>query len=194
MAACSVRLATCREGEEQLAKRKYGVDMQIVSYQDERPCSEIEASLVLCRYYVGVQVAVMAAKVAVEADKGEIYWREREWRMVKARRKRVLAAEEKAAADAKQAARENETASEREVRKRFHSQTRGAGASAGAGASTGASAGLAGAGASASASSGAGGGAAWQRVYNLEGDGGYGGGSSSQRSSGARTRANGVTG
>ena len=49
--------------------------------------------------------------------------REREWRMVKARRKRVQAAEEKAAAEAKQAAREEGTASEREGRK-LHGQTR----------------------------------------------------------------------
>ena len=31
-------------------KRKHGVSMQIVSYQDERPCSESEAVLLLCRY------------------------------------------------------------------------------------------------------------------------------------------------
>ena len=50
--------------------------MQIVSYQDERPCSEIEASVILCRYYLGVQVAVKAAEAAVEAAKGDVYWRE----------------------------------------------------------------------------------------------------------------------
>ena len=97
-------------------KRKYGVSMQVVSYQSERPCSEIEASVILCRYYLGVQVAVKAAEAAVEAAKGDVYWRDREWRMVKARRKRVLAAEEKAAAAAAQAAREEVTPSERERR------------------------------------------------------------------------------
>ena len=90
--------------------------MQVVSYQSERPCSEIEASVILCRYYLGVQVAVKAAEAAVEAAKGDVYWRDREWRMVKARRKRVLAAEEKAAAAAAQAAREEVTPSERERR------------------------------------------------------------------------------
>ena len=59
----------------------------------------------------------MAAEAAVEAVKGEVYWREREWRMAKARRKRVLTAEEKAAAEARQAARENGAAGEKEVRK-----------------------------------------------------------------------------
>ena len=49
--------------------------------------------------------------------------RENSWRMVKARRKRVQAAEEKAAAETKQAAREEGTASEREGRE-LHSQTR----------------------------------------------------------------------
>ena len=105
-------------------KRKYGVSMQVVSYQSERPCSEIEASVILCRYYLGVQVAVKAAEAAVEAAKGDVYWRDREWRMVKARRKRVLAAEEKAAAEAAQAARENETASAKAFTEFFHSQTK----------------------------------------------------------------------
>ena len=94
-------------------QRKYGVSMQIVSYQGERPCSEIEAALVLCRYYFGVQVAVMAAETAVGTVKGKLYWREREWLMVKDRRKRALAAEEMAAAEKGQEARENEAASDK---------------------------------------------------------------------------------
>ena len=66
----------------------------------------------------------MAAEAAVEAVKGEVYWREREWRMVKARRKRVLAAAEEAAAEARQAARENGAASEKVFREIFYSQTK----------------------------------------------------------------------
>ena len=76
--------------------------MQIVSYQDERPCSESEAALLLCRYYLGVQVAVMAAEAAVGNAKGELWWREREWQPVKGRRrefKRVAAGERQEEAD-----------------------------------------------------------------------------------------------
>ena len=44
--------------------------------------------------------------------------------MVKDRRKRVLAAEEMAAAETRQAARENEAASEKALTEIFHSQTK----------------------------------------------------------------------
>ena len=53
-------------------KRKYRVSMQIVSYQSERPCSETEASLMLCRYYFGVEVAVMEAEAAVRCGVSKV--------------------------------------------------------------------------------------------------------------------------
>ena len=91
-------------------KRKYGVSMQIVSYQ--RACSESDAALILCRYYLGAQVAVMAAKAAAfrAVFRGEVYWRERERRMLKDKRKQVLAAEEMTATET-QSARMNGAAS-----------------------------------------------------------------------------------
>ena len=64
-------------------KRKYGVSMQIVSYQEQMPCSESEAALILYRYYFAAQVAVMATEAAVfrAVFKGVSYCRERERRM-----------------------------------------------------------------------------------------------------------------
>ena len=78
----------------------------------------------LCRYYFGVEVAIMAAEAAARCVKGEVYWREKEWRMVKYIRKRVLAAEEMTATEARHAARENRAASERAFTEFFHSQTK----------------------------------------------------------------------
>ena len=66
----------------------------------------------------------MAAEAAARNIKSELCWREREWRMVKYRRKRVLAAEEMTAAEARQTARENRAASEKAFTDFFHSQTK----------------------------------------------------------------------
>ena len=66
----------------------------------------------------------MTAKAAVRYVKGELHWREKEWRMVKYRRKCVLAAEERTATEARHAARENRAASEKAFAEFFHSQTK----------------------------------------------------------------------